>query len=340
MCSKGLLCAHLRSLQQVVKATHHQKGKTARRDSTIMPSPARSRRAASPSASTSPTGETTPPSTNSNNHTTKQQTTNTNTTHPQAIAAAPSKPGQAPPHNQYLVTLVTFASILGTTATAIIGGMAALLSSKTFALVLWAFAPHADDLWGLKVVAAVLRLAYLGAVALRVLAAERPENPLPALGAALARLATTAAVECSVLFSQPAFATVAGGTFKVGDASKAAIGRFGRTAWLATTPQLSIATSAVLAAALAVAVADRLSMPSKALLRGYPRLAVSVVAKGAKTVCLAALYPRLRSLAIRCVRPRLARALHRTAPHCTALHAARGTHLARARARAQCRGLR
>ena len=96
--------------------------------------------------------------------------------------------------------------------------------------------PAASDLWGLKATAAGLRVACLAALLLPV-ATSSPSS----LAAAMCRLATTVAVETSVLLSQPFFATLAGGVFRPGDASNAAIARIGRVSWAGTeTHELSV----------------------------------------------------------------------------------------------------
>ncbi len=54
----------------------------------------------------------------------------------------------------------------------------------------------------------------------------------------------------------------------------------------------------ILLAALALHLADRRKLLSSRLLHGYPRLAVTVVAKASRAVCVAALVPRLKGFVI------------------------------------------
>ena len=167
---------------------------------------------------------------------------------------------------------------------------AAVLTSSTFASFL-ALSPHADDLWGLKASAALLRFCCLVGVTLRS-SSSSPQ----ALAAGLARVATGAAVEASVLFSQHAFTTVSGGVFRVGDVTRAATQRFSRRGWLATN-DLS-ADLLILALACTLYFAERRQLPSKNVLKGYPRIAVSVFGKSCYAIFAAALYYRLWALAI------------------------------------------
>ena len=117
------------------------------------------------------------------------------------------------------------------------------------------------------------------------------DKPAFLLLAGLARLVTTTFVELSVLFAQPAFATIAGGVFRIGDASRAATVRASRAAWLAThDPSADLL---ILGLALALHLADRRKwVSSKA--RPYSRIFLGAVAKAAKAICAAALFPRLK----------------------------------------------
>jgi hypothetical protein len=97
-----------------------------------------------------------------------------------------------------------------------------LLTSPSFSFLL-TLMPLADDFWGLRGVAAVLRL---GALALSLVRGAHYSRA--ALLASFARLITAAAIEVALLFGQPLFGTVSGGVFKPGDAARATSTRLGR----------------------------------------------------------------------------------------------------------------
>ena len=136
--------------------------------------------------------------------------------------------------------------------------------------------------------ATLLRLTYHAAISLRT------ASPF-----GLASLLASAAVEASLLLTQPAFATVTGGVFRLGDASKAVISRAGRTAWSATNSGGSMYSIPLLVLA-ALALAGRYRLLPRALRRGMPGLIVYVVAKVAAAICVAALFPLAKALAVWC----------------------------------------
>ena len=112
-----------------------------------------------------------------------------------------------------------------TRVSAALGVVAAVLTSGLATMIL-SIAPHASDLWGLRAVAALLRIIFLAGVLLRTWL-HRHEA---AIGDAC-RLATSSVVEANALLPQPLFTTIAGGTFKLGEPAHAATLRLGRSAW-------------------------------------------------------------------------------------------------------------
>ena len=199
-------------------------------------------------------------------------------------------PPQPPP--RALVLALSAFQMAATILSAAFATCAALLTSTTFGYLL-AFAPLPDDLWGLKACAALMRIGSLFFLTLCV--DSESDKPAFLLLAGLARLVTTTFVELSVLFAQPAFATIAGGVFRIGDASRAATVRASRAAWLAThDPSADLL---ILGLALALHRADRRKwVSSKA--RPYSRIFLSAVAKAAKAICAAALFPRLKGYVV------------------------------------------
>ena len=89
------------------------------------------------------------------------------------------------------------------------GLFASFLSSKSCAWVL-SLAPHSRDAWAVRLLSAAMRTAAIGAHVLQF----RPSD-LGGWAAAVSRMATGVAVEISILFAQPIFATATGGVFQV-----------------------------------------------------------------------------------------------------------------------------
>ena len=119
----------------------------------------------------------------------------------------------------YDLVLVVLCWVLGL-------GSAFFTSDITYWIIDWTM-PHADFFWALRAIAAALRMAYVGAVLLRV----APHHPIAALVLKFAAMGT---IELNALLPQPIFFTFTGGPFRMGDASRAAIARLGRSAWAST----------------------------------------------------------------------------------------------------------
>lgn len=109
------------------------------------------------------------------------------------------------------------------------GVVAALLTSSSFAMCVRWFSPGSGDGFGLKVVCAALRMLVL----LMALIRAKPRGGKRLKGSML-RFLTALFVEAALLLPQPLYTTVVGGTFKGGDAFKAASSRLGRQVWLSS----------------------------------------------------------------------------------------------------------
>ena len=131
--------------------------------------------------------------------------------------------------------------------------LASVLTSSTFSLLTRTFTPGSGDGFGIRLVCALLRVFALLSALLR----SRPFGRR-LLGSVL-RLLAVVAVEAALLFSQPAFSTVVGGTFKGGDALKAASARFGREAWRATQEHGGASGLVVLALGLGFLIVDKVN---------------------------------------------------------------------------------
>lgn len=125
-------------------------------------------------------------------------------------------------HLRLALTVLTFLPTL----------LSSLLTSSTFTLLLSTFTPSSTDGFGICFTCSVLRLTALLLTTLSTMTSQ-PHDRRSMLGC-FVRYLTTLSIELSLLFSQPTFTTVVGGTFKSGDAWKAAAERAGREAWLLT----------------------------------------------------------------------------------------------------------
>lgn len=204
----------------------------------------------------------------------------------EADALPVALPAPSPARNAYHGALLVMSTVIGT--------LAAVLTSTTFATIL-NLAPHGDDNWGLKCTATALRLAVLTLSLLR----SEPSTPIAVL-VGVARLLTGVAVELCILFAQPIYATYSGGIFKPGDATKQLALRLGRAAWLSVESLMSISLESlpgllVLFTALALVALEKRKKPNKRWLHGYPRSIVSILAKTAKTVAVAAIFQRFKT---------------------------------------------
>lgn len=138
-----------------------------------------------------------------------------------------------------------------TGASILSSSVASVLTSSTFSILTKTFTPGSGDSFGIRLVCALLRVFTLLFALLR----SRPFGRR-LLGSVL-RLLAVVAVEAALLFSQPAFSTVVGGTFKGGDALKAASARFGREAWRATQEHGGALGLVVLALGLGFLIVDK-----------------------------------------------------------------------------------
>jgi hypothetical protein len=200
-----------------------------------------------------------------------------------ASKAAPSGGVSAVVINAVSQILHTFSWILGS--------LAALITSTSFTAIL-TLTPVADDKWGLKACAAILRLGLDVHNSTREILANRS---FKFALTKFAHLVTYAAVEASLLLEQPAFTTIAGGPFKLGAATKALAGRLARQAWLATDPSIGphfgAYNTCVLLGAFTIAQLDL----RKARIfdaNGYPKQILDAVGSVAKAVAMYAFWCR------------------------------------------------
>ena len=170
---------------------------------------------------------------------------------------------------------------------------AALLTSSTFGTLIRWFTPGYGDGFGIRAVVASIRIVVL----LATLIYRQPRGMM--LVGGLARLVTTAAVEISVLFSQPAFATVVGGPFRLGDALRAATMRYSRAAWAATetlsTEGLTLLGVCVMLVAVDFFPPELIKRRSPAAARAFGKLRAAGVMRCAKAVAMAAAWHRAYS---------------------------------------------
>ena len=172
-------------------------------------------------------------------------------------------------------------------ASATLGSVAALMTSITFSTVVLGLLPHADDMWGLRAVVAVLRLVVIGVNLLR----SRPSTAFAIL-ASVSRLLCAVLVEASFVFSQPIFATIAGGPFRPGDATRQLLLRLTRASWLSTEHYASASFgSLVFAVALGLWCLPLRRVPRR-LLNGYPRLVVQLLARAGQDVAKTTIFYR------------------------------------------------